>query len=163
MRDGERRDGRGRGWRTAARRRDLQRRLVLSGEPAEIAALLERASARASTFIVDGALSERFLEGLLAASRERAGRELRIVVGDPTKVFLSRRGPSWYRRQGVTDRGALGRSTLKAITVNPVAPQSHRFDSLELRELIGAAVADVPVLDVLDPSYLEFDPVVRER
>ena len=43
---------------------------------------------------------------------------------------------------------------LKAITVNPVAPQSHRFDSQTLRELIEAAVSDVPVLDVLDDSYL---------
>jgi hypothetical protein len=43
---------------------------------------------------------------------------------------------------------------LKAITVNPVAPQSHRFDSKQLRELIEAAVGEVPVLDVLDPSYL---------
>ncbi len=44
---------------------------------------------------VAGALGERFLEGLLAARRERAGRELRIIAGDPTKVFLSRHGPGW--------------------------------------------------------------------
>lgn len=130
----------------------LERRLVLNAEPAEIAALL-REHPHTGTLIVDGALSERFLEGLLAARRERAGRELRIVVGDPTKVFLSRRGPSWYARQGLAVE-VLRTIELMAITVNPVAPQSHRFDSLELRELIGQAVADVPVLDVLDPSYL---------
>jgi hypothetical protein len=133
-------------------RLSLQRGLVLSGEPSEIAALL-REHPRASTFLVDGALSERFLEGLLAAGPQRAGRELRIVVGDPTKVFLSRRGPSWYERQGLAIE-VLQTIDLKAITVNPVAPQSHRFDSQELRELIGAAVPDVAVLDVLDPSYL---------
>jgi hypothetical protein len=68
-------------------------------------------------------------------------------------VFLSRRGPRWYARQGVSIE-VLRTIELKAITVNPVAPQSHRFDSQMLRELIEAAVADVPVLDVLDPSYL---------
>jgi hypothetical protein len=130
----------------------LERRLVLSGEPAEIAALLKERP-RAKTLLVDGALSERFLEGLLAARTQRDGRELRIVVGDPTKVFLSRRGPSWYRRQGVAIE-VQRTINLKAITVNPVAPQSHRFDSPRLRELIGEAVPDVPVLDVLDPSYL---------
>jgi hypothetical protein len=130
----------------------LERRLVLNGEPAEIATLLQEYP-RASTLRVDGALSERFLEGLLAARRERAGRELRIVAGDPTKVFLSRRGPSWYRRQGLAVE-VLQRIELKAITVNPVAPQSHSFDSLELRRLIEEAVPDVPVLDVLDCSYL---------
>jgi hypothetical protein len=131
---------------------ELERRLVLSGEPAEIARLL-REHPRARTLLVDGALSERFLEGLLAARTQRAGRELRIVVGDPTKVFLSRRGPGWYERQGLAIE-VLATIELKAITVNPVAPQSHRFDSDELRELIAAAVTDVPVLDVLDPSYL---------
>jgi len=130
----------------------LERRLVLTADPAQTAALL-RDHPRAHTLLADGALGERFLEALLVARRERAGRELRIVVGDPTKVFLSRRGPGWYRRQGLAIEVLRGIS-LEAITVNPVAPQSHRFDSQELRELIGAAVTDVPVLDVLDPSYL---------
>jgi hypothetical protein len=129
----------------------LERGLVLNAEPAEIAALL-REHPQASTFCVDGALSERFLDGLLAARTERAGRELRIVAGDPTKVFLTRRGPDWYRRQGLAIE-VLRAIDLKAITVNPVAPQSHRFDSRELRGLIEAAIPDVPVLDVLDPSY----------
>ena len=68
-------------------------------------------------------------------------------------MFLSRRGPRWYARQGISIE-VLQTIELKAITVNPVAPQSHRFDSQTLRELIGSAVADVPILDVLDASYL---------
>ena len=130
----------------------LDRRTVLNADPAQIAALL-REHEQAQAFAVEGALSERFLEGLLAARSERAGRELRIVAGDPTKVFLSRRGPRWYARQGVSIE-VRETIALKAITVNPLAPQSHRFDSQLLRELIEAAVADVPVLDVLDASYL---------
>jgi hypothetical protein len=130
----------------------LERRLVLNAEPSEIAAAL-REHPRTDTFSVEGALSERFLEGLLAARMERSGRELRIVAGNPTKVFLSRRGPRWYARQGISIE-VLRTIELKAITVNPVAPQSHRFDSQTLRELIGSAVADVPIVDVLDASYL---------
>lgn len=133
-------------------RLSLERRLVLNAEPAEIATLL-REHPRASTLTVDGALSERFLEGLLAARSERGGRELRIVAGDPTKVFLSRRSTRWYARQGI-EIEVRETIALKAITVNPVAPQSHRFDSRQLRELIAAAIPDVPVLDVLDESYL---------
>jgi hypothetical protein len=129
----------------------LERNLVLCAEPAEIAALL-REHPSASTFHVDGALSERFLEGLLAARTARAGRELRIVAGDPTKVFLTHHGAGWYRRQGVAIE-VRRTIELKAITVNPVAPQSHRFNSKQLRELIETAVWDVPVLDVLDPDY----------
>jgi hypothetical protein len=124
---------------------------VLSAEPAEIAALL-REHPSVNTFHVEGALSERFLEGLLTARTARAGRELKIVAGDPTRVFLTRHGPGWYRRQGIAIE-VRETIELKAITVNPVAPRSHRFDSRELIELIKTAVADVPVLDVLDPSY----------
>jgi hypothetical protein len=130
----------------------LERRLVLTAEPAKITTFL-REHPTASTFLIDGAVSERFLEGLLAARAQRAGRTLRIVVGDPTKVFLSRRGPDWYRRQGI-EIEVRRTIDLKAITVNPTAPRAHRFDSERLRELIEAAVADVPILDVLDGAYL---------
>jgi hypothetical protein len=123
----------------------LEGRLVLNAEPDVIAAFL-REHPHADTFLVQGALGERFLEGLLAARRERAGRELRIIAADPTKVFL-------YKRQGLVI-GVLHTIGLRAITVNPVAPQSHAFDSRALRESIEAAIADVPVLDVRDQSYL---------
>ena len=43
-----------------------------NAEPAEIAALL-REHPRAGTFVVDGALSERFLEGLLGARASGPG------------------------------------------------------------------------------------------
>jgi len=125
----------------------LDRRIVLGAEPSEIAALL-RQHPQADTLTVDGALSERFLEGLLAARSARGERQLRIVAGDPTKVFLSRHGPSWYARQGVAIE-VRRPIALKAITVNPVAPQSHRFDSRELCHLIAAVVGGIPVLDVL--------------
>jgi hypothetical protein len=130
----------------------LERKLVLNPEPAKIAALLGDHPS-ASTFAVEGALSERFLEGLLAARTARAGRELRIVARDPTKVFLTQHGPDWYRRQDLAIE-VRERIELRAITVNPVAPQSHRFDSRQLREPIAALVEDIPVLDVLDPGYL---------
>ncbi len=129
----------------------LDRGLVLAAEPAAISRLLGEHPG-ASTLLVEGSLGERFLEGLIAARRERAGRELRLVVSDPTRVFLSRHGPGWYTRQGlfIVTRRPID---LRAITINPVAPQSHRFDSERLRELIEEAIEGVPVLDVLHPSY----------
>jgi len=44
------------------------------------------------------------------------------------------------------------RRELKALTVNPVAPQSHRLDSTALRAAIAAAVGDVPVMDVREAA-----------
>ena len=131
-------------------RLSLQRATVLGADPAQIAALLEE-HPRVSTLLVTGSLPERFLQGLLAARRQRAGRELRIVIHDPTKAFLSHHGPSWYRRQGIVIE-ASSPIDLRAITINPLAPQSHRFESERLRELLQGAVGEVPVLDVLQPS-----------
>jgi hypothetical protein len=66
-------------------------------------------------------------------------------------VFLADRAPSWYRAQGIDIR-SLAATELLAITVNPVAPQSHRFDSAELRGLLREAIDDVPIMDVLAPD-----------
>jgi hypothetical protein len=125
--------------------------VALSAESVQIAALL-REHPRARTFIVEGALGEGLLRGLIGARREWAGRELRIVAHDPTRVFLAEHGPGWHARQGVRIE-VMQTIDLRAITVNPVAPQSHRLDSERLREAIVTAIPDVPVLDVLDPDY----------
>ena len=62
-------------------------------------------------------------------------------------------GPDWYARQGIEVR-VLEPISLRAVTVNPVAPQSHSFDSGELRSRLEAAVPDVPVFDVMGAEYL---------
>jgi hypothetical protein len=128
----------------------LPRALVLAGEHDAVASVLgDHCGAR--TFLAEGALGEHFLEALLVARRGQPPRELRIVAEDPTKVFLSHRGVGWYRRQGISIE-VKHPIVLRAITVNPVAPQSHSFDSATLRAAVADAVADVPVLDVRAPA-----------
>jgi hypothetical protein len=129
---------------------ELPPRLVLTGEAEQITAALG-ASPRARWLIVAGALPESFLRGLLRA-RGRREEELVLVVADSTHVFLSDKGPQWYQRQGLHIR-TLAPIALEAITVNPVAPQSHRFDSVRLRALLGESLPDIPIFDVLHPDY----------
>jgi hypothetical protein len=128
----------------------LPSRFVLSSEAEQIAEMLD-ANPSARWLIVGGALPDRFLRSLLHPVHRRR-RELVLVVADPTKVFLWKRGPEWYRRQGVLLQ-TLNAIELRAITVNPVAPQSHRFDSAELRGLLEEAIPEVPIFDVLHPDY----------
>jgi hypothetical protein len=128
----------------------LPPRFVLTSDAEQIAQLLDENPA-AHWLIVAGALPDRFLRGLLHPLHHR-GRELVLVVTDPTSVFLWKRGPEWYARQGVHLR-TLNSIALQALTVNPVAPQSHRFDSARLRALLKETIDDVPIFDVLDPSY----------
>jgi hypothetical protein len=123
---------------------------LLTSEAEQIAQLLDQHPS-ARWLLVAGALPERFLHGLIHPLHRR-GRELVLVVADPTRVFLTQHGPGWYRRQGVHLQ-ALNRIPLQAITVNPVAPQSHRFNSAQLRSLLEMEITDVPIFDVLDAGY----------
>lgn len=129
----------------------LPARFALTGDAEQIARMLD-AHPSARWLLVPGALPEAFVRDLTHAAHRRR-RELVVVVSDSTKVFLSKRGPGWYRRQGI-DIQALRAIELKALTVNPVAPQSHRFDSAELRRLLTERIVDVPIFDVLHSDYV---------
>lgn len=126
----------------------LRPRLALDGGEAELAQLL-RSDPAPRSLVLRGAVCEPFLEALVRINR---GQELEVVVQDSTKVFLSRRSYAFYQAHGIILR-ALNPIRLLAITVNPLAPCAHRFDSARLRELIESEIPDVPVLDVLHPSY----------
>ena len=130
----------------------LHPRFVLTSTAADIAQLL-RARPGASHLLVRGALCEPFLAELLNARGLIGGLDsLRLVVADPTKVFLTDHGVGWYRRQGLAIEVLTG-VDLRAITVNPVAPHSHSFDSPRLRAMLEEEIPDVPILDVRDPTY----------
>ena len=129
---------------------ELEPRFVLTSDAAAIGRLLD-ASPEARRLTVAGALPESFLDGLLLALRQRR-RELAVVVADPTRAFLTRHGPGWYAAQGVQIE-VLSEISLRAVTVNPVAPRSHTLDSAELRALLRAAIPGVPIFDVLHPEY----------
>jgi hypothetical protein len=124
----------------------LPPRFVLTAEAEQVAQLLDE-NPGARWLLVAGALPDRFLRSLLHPLHHR-GRELFVVVADPTRAFLWKRGPEWYRLQGVRLQ-TLAHTELRAITVNPVAPQSHRFDSAQLCALLREAITDVPIFDVL--------------
>ena len=126
----------------------LHPRFVLTSTAADIGQLL-RARPTAGHLLVRGALCEPFLAELLRAA---AGHKLELVVADPTRVFLVDHGVEWYRRQGISI-AVLASIDLRAITVNPVAPRSHRFDSPRLRALLEEAIPGVPVFDVRDPTH----------
>jgi hypothetical protein len=129
----------------------LPSRFALTAGAQEIEAMLSQRP-HAHRLLVAGALPEHFVGELTRALRKQR-RSLTIVIADSTKAFLSAHGPGWYERQGVRIE-VLAPISLRALTVNPVAPQSHSFDSARLCELLRAAIPDVPVFDVLGAEYL---------
>jgi hypothetical protein len=128
----------------------LPARFALSADGAAVRELLARRPS-ARSLVVGGALPEAFLAELVAACRP-ARRSLTVVVADSTRVFLAGRDLGWYEAQGV-EIAAVSATPLLALTVNPLAPQSHTLDSLELRGLLGAQISGVPIFDVLAPDY----------
>ncbi|HUH79723.1 MAG TPA: hypothetical protein VLZ06_00220 [Solirubrobacteraceae bacterium] len=129
---------------------ELPARFALRADGAALASLLpERAAG--SYLLIGGALPEGLLEALVELRRRH--RELPVViVHDPTRVFLTGHGVGWYRRQGI-EILATRSAPLLALTVNPVAPRSHSFESHLLREGLARALGDLPVLDVCAPDY----------
>jgi hypothetical protein len=140
--------------------RPLPTRFVLTAEPPAIADFL-RGGSPPRWLLVSGALPEAFLEGLIPyARRHRA--PLKVLAGDPTKVFLPKRSPAFYETAGI-ELVVMKPIELLALTVNPVAPQSHSFDSARLRGLIAEKLPGVPVFDVMHPSYSGAPPPMGRR
>lgn len=119
---------------------------ALTAEEPAVTELLE-ANPDTVRIAVSGALPDAFLRTLGSAARRRR-RKLTVVVDDPTKVFLTDRGPSWYTGLGIDIR-VTRPIVLAAITVNPVAPQAHRFDTMRLQALLREAIPGVPLFDVV--------------
>lgn len=123
---------------------------ALTVETRDLLPLLGTRTGDEPLFLIGGALPESLLEALLPLGRRN---RIRLVVSDPTKVFVRSRTVDWYRRRGVVVQ-VLQRARLGAVTVNPLKPPSLRFDSKRLCEAIrDGLMHQVPVMDVLDPSY----------
>ncbi|MDR2354975.1 MAG: hypothetical protein LBE16_02150 [Clostridiales Family XIII bacterium] len=90
-----------------------------------------------------GALTKSLAEGIPQNLLKNAA----FVVTDPTKIFIDRRA---WRRLCAKGLRVFVQSgvTIVAITVNPYSPAGFSFDSAELIRTVGAAVGDIPVVDV---------------
>jgi hypothetical protein len=138
----------------------LPAHFVLSAQPPAIAAFFgERPAPR--WLLVPGAIPEAFLDGLIGVVR-RARSPLKVLAPDPTRVFVSRHGIDFYATAGI-ELLAVRPIDLRALTVNPVAPQSHEFDSARLRALLAEKIEGLPIFDVLHPSYSASPPMMARR
>jgi hypothetical protein len=122
-------------------------RLTLEGQASAIERLA-RAHGPARWLVIRGALCEPLVENMM---RQSSLAETTLVVQDSSKVFLARHSASWYRDHGLRIEAVLPTS-LRAITVNPVAPGSHAFDSSGLCEYLAEMIAGVPIIDVQRPA-----------
>lgn len=130
----------------------LPARFALTAEAGRLPDDLRPTEHSETTLVLGGVVPERLLEAL-APGRRRS--RLRVIASSPTNVFIHSHSPAWYRRRGL-DLEVLRQVELTALTVNPEAPLSHRFDSTRLRQTIEAVLPRrLPVIDVREPGYRE--------
>jgi hypothetical protein len=99
-----------------------------------------------SMVVMRGAVCEDFLFSFLRARRVLNPQ---IVVSDFTKLFFQEHGLSWFQKQEL-HLEVLKSVDLRAITINPTAPERESLDSDRLQERLSAALQfSVPVIDVL--------------
>lgn len=128
----------------------LPPRFVLTAEPTQIDRFL-REGITPRRLLIPGAVPEAFLNGLVPFVR-RTREGLTVIVSDPTRVFIAERSVGFYARAGLAIE-TLNRIDLRALTVNPQAPQSHTLDSGRLRSMLTDAIPGLAIFDVLHPSY----------
>ena len=108
--------------------------------------------ARDSILVLNGALTDRVAETLLAGRAENFS----IVVRDGTRVFLNQRNMNLFRKNGIRLSVQSGIKLL-ALTVNPYSPYGFLADSetltAKISEYLESAGRDIPVYDVLSESY----------
>lgn len=130
----------------------LPTRFALTASAGHLPESLRPEDGHEQTLLVSGVLPEHLLEALLPGRRRN---QLRIVASSPTNVFIHAHSPKWYDQRGI-HLEVLNQVKLTALTVNPQAPLSHRFDSTQLRTEITQVLPDgLPVIDVKERRYQE--------
>ena len=74
-------------------------------------------------------------------------KQVKFVLKDPTKIFISAMDWGIYRKKGFR-LSVLKNIEIAAITVNPWAPAGYTFDNRVLLEEMQKAIADIPIVDV---------------
>jgi len=79
---------------------------------------------------------------------KRKGKYFKVIVCDSMKLFTNPSNIRKYEKKGVSIK-VLYPSSLLAITINPIAPLSHNFDSDYFLGRLKEAIPTIPVIDVM--------------
>lgn len=111
-------------------------------ERSQLESLLKKTPAAA--LYLTGALTDTLAKMLMGCGGVREG--FRFVVEDSSRILLSRGQYDRLSARGIRIETVFG-STVAAVTINPVSAYGWRFDPVEFRETMAAAVA-APVINV---------------
>lgn len=101
-------------------------------------------------FMMFRSVTEKFLDFLLVMMKKHGKSNLRLIIHDHTKLFLDSKSVKYYTKKGLTIH-VMNPVNILAVTVNPVAPLAHVFESEHLVSEIQKNLPSIPVIDVLNP------------
>lgn len=88
----------------------------------------------------------------IASFLKSNNRQITVIISDYTRLFLENKSISYFEKRGINIR-VMYPANLLALTVNPVAPLSHSFNSTVFVNALKSALDGIPVFDVMSPDY----------
>lgn len=88
-----------------------------------------------------------FTNSVIADINSKKLKNIRFVLKNPTKIFLSVMDWGRWRKKGFKVN-VLKNIEIAAITVNPWAPSGYTFDSDTMVAAMEEALPDIPIIDV---------------
>jgi hypothetical protein len=104
-------------------------------------------------FLMFRSVTEKFLDFLLVMMKKHGKSNLRLIIHDHTKLFLENKSVKYYTKKGLTIH-VMNPVNILAVTVNPVAPLAHAYESEQLVSEIQKNLPSIPVIDVLNPLMI---------
>lgn len=99
--------------------------------------------------IFDTSLVENVAEKILYIRKKRP---ITLVLENSRKIFIKPNKLTEYSKRGLELR-VLKKNKLISITLNPISPQAHEFDSDEFLYRMKKEIPDIPIFDVNNPKY----------
>ena len=86
--------------------------------------------------------------GTLKDVMQNAGKPLKVIVKDGTRIFLPEREMHLLGKMGMEMR-VVDSINIIAVTVNPYSPEGYYFDPVVFLENMRRAIPHIPVFDVM--------------
>ena len=86
--------------------------------------------------------------GTLKDVMQNAGKPLKVIVKDGTRIFLPEREMHLLGKMGMEMR-VVDNINIIAVTVNPYSPEGYYFDPIVFLENMRRAIPHIPVFDVM--------------
>lgn len=99
-------------------------------------------------------VTENFLDNVVKL-RKNISEDFILILKDHTKLFLESKRLDYYLKRKIIINVCKSLKLI-AITINPVAPLSHKHNSNNFRQLVMENFANVPVYDVLQENTNTF-------